>query len=143
LPEPNQFSLLFFDFGFKKFPLRWERVRVRKPRMNHKVILLLLAASALICSNLTEAQQQGKIFSIGFLDNGTASGSVVLVDAFRQELSKLGWVERKNITIEYRFAESKGDRQLKELAADLVASCLMGQTPLNSTGALPPMSIRF
>ena len=42
-----------------------------------------------------------------------------LVEAFRQELSKLGWVEGKNITIEYRFAEQKPER-LPELAADLV-----------------------
>ena len=39
--------------------------------------------------------------------------------AFRQELSKLGWIEGKNITIEYRFAEQKTER-LPELAADLV-----------------------
>ena len=43
----------------------------------------------------------------------------VLVEAFRQELSKLGWIEGKNITIEYRFAEQKHER-LPELAADLV-----------------------
>jgi putative ABC transport system substrate-binding protein len=65
------------------------------------------------------AQQPGKIFRIGFLDSSTASGSAVLVDAFRQELGKLGWIEGKNITIEYRFAEQKNER-LPELAADLV-----------------------
>ena len=41
------------------------------------------------------------------------------MEAFRQELSKLGWIEGKNITIEYRFAEQKTDR-LPELAAELV-----------------------
>ena len=41
------------------------------------------------------------------------------MDAFRQELRKLGWIEGKNITIEYRFAEQKLER-LPELAADLV-----------------------
>ena len=41
------------------------------------------------------------------------------MDAFRQELSKLGWIEGKNITIEYRFAEQKRER-LPELAAELV-----------------------
>ena len=41
------------------------------------------------------------------------------MEAFRQELSKLGWIEGKNITIEYRFAEQKLDR-LPELAAELV-----------------------
>jgi putative ABC transport system substrate-binding protein len=56
---------------------------------------------------------------MGFLDVSTASGSAILVEAFRQELSKLGWIEGKNITIEYRFAEQKPDR-LPELAADLV-----------------------
>jgi ABC-type uncharacterized transport system substrate-binding protein len=66
-----------------------------------------------------EAQQPGKNFRIGFLDNSTASGSAILVDALRQELSKLGWAEGKNITIEYRFAEQKSER-LPELAADLV-----------------------
>ena len=66
-----------------------------------------------------EAQQTGKIFRIGFLDPSTASGSAVLVEAFRQELSKLGWIEGKNITIEYRFAEQKPER-LPELAAELV-----------------------
>jgi putative tryptophan/tyrosine transport system substrate-binding protein len=66
-----------------------------------------------------EAQQPGKIFRIGFLDEGTASGSAVLVKAFQQELSKLGWIEAKNYTIEYRFSEGKNDR-LPELAADLV-----------------------
>jgi len=54
------------------------------------------------------AQQTGKIFRIGFLDQSTASGMAGLLEAFRQELSKLGWIEGKNITVEYRFGESKG-----------------------------------
>jgi len=66
------------------------------------------------------AQQAGKILRIGFLDGSTASGIAVLLEAFRQELSKLGWIEGKNITIEYRFAENKGAERLKELAAELV-----------------------
>ena len=46
------------------------------------VTFLLLAAG-----NFAEAQQTGKVPRIGFLDNSTASGSAVLVDAFRQEMS--------------------------------------------------------
>src|SRR5262249_58270105 len=38
----------------------------------------------------------------------------------REEMGKLGWIERKNIIIEYRFAENKCPERLTELAADLV-----------------------
>jgi putative tryptophan/tyrosine transport system substrate-binding protein len=87
--------------------------------MNHRAVLFLLAASILICVHLAEAQQPAKIPRIGFLDGSTASGIAVLSEAFRQELTKLGWIEGKNIAIEYRFAEQKRER-LPELAADLV-----------------------
>ena len=66
-----------------------------------------------------QAQQAGKVFRIGFLDNSNASGMAVLSDAFRQELNKLGWTEGKNIAIEYRFADGENDR-LPELAAELI-----------------------
>ena len=81
--------------------------------------LSVIAFMLVVAGAVAEAQQSGKIFRIGFLDPSTASGSAVLVDAFRQELSKLGWIEGKNITIEYRFAEGKADRR-PELAAELV-----------------------
>src|SRR5262245_50143910 len=68
---------------------------------------------------VVNAQQPGKIFRIGFLDSSTASSNRLLVDAFRQELSKLGLTEGKNITIEYRYAEGKRDR-FPELAAEMV-----------------------
>jgi ABC-type uncharacterized transport system substrate-binding protein len=68
---------------------------------------------------MVEAQQPRKIFRIGFLDSSTASGSAVLLEAFRQEMGKLGWIEGKNIAFEYRFGEQKNER-LPELAADLV-----------------------
>jgi putative ABC transport system substrate-binding protein len=78
------------------------------------LIILFLGAGP-----VTQAQQAGKIYRIGFLDSSTASGLAVLLEAFRQELSKLGWIEGKNISVEYRFAEQKLER-LPELAADLV-----------------------
>jgi putative ABC transport system substrate-binding protein len=87
--------------------------------MRKNVIRLTLCAMLFALCAPVEAQQTGKIFRIGFLDNGTASSMAVLIDAFRQELSKLGWIEGKNITIEYRFAEQKNDR-LPELAANLI-----------------------
>jgi hypothetical protein len=54
------------------------------------VVLLAVAVTA-------DAQQSGKVFRIGFLDNGTASGIAVLLDVFRQELTKLGWIEGKTL----------------------------------------------
>ena len=95
------------------------RHEARNKNMKKRITLWLLATLFLANVSLADAQQTGKIFRIGFLDPSTASGSAVLVDAFRQELSKLGWIEGKNITIEYRFAEQKTER-LPELAADLV-----------------------
>ncbi len=85
--------------------------------MMKSVLFWLLAIVLLIIAPVADAQQPGKIFRIGFLDASTAAGIAVLVEAFRQELSKLGWIEGKNITIEYRFAEQKFER-LPELAAD-------------------------
>jgi putative tryptophan/tyrosine transport system substrate-binding protein len=86
-----------------------------------KTILSLAVGGLLLALGLSaEAQQTGKVLRIGFLDTSTASGSAVLAEAFRQELSKLGWIEGKNLTIEYRFAENKGPERQDELAADLV-----------------------
>jgi putative ABC transport system substrate-binding protein len=87
--------------------------------MKEKIFVWLLATLVLTTAPHLQAQQSGKIFRVGFLDSSSASGMAVLVDAFRQELSKLGWIDGKNITIEYRFGEQKSER-LPELAADLV-----------------------
>ena len=88
--------------------------------MNKKITILALSAMLFALSLAAEAQQTEKIRRIGYLDNSTASGSAVLVEAFRQELSKLGWIEGKNIAIEYRFGENKGPERRPDLAADLV-----------------------
>jgi putative ABC transport system substrate-binding protein len=93
--------------------------RGKKKNMKKRITLWLLATLFLANVSLADAQQTGKIFHIGILDGSTASGSAVLLEAFRQEMSKLGWIEGKSITFEYRFAEQKNER-LPELAADLV-----------------------
>jgi putative ABC transport system substrate-binding protein len=78
-----------------------------------------LLITILLITGLAQAQQTGKIFRIGFLDPSNASGIAALLETFRQELSKLGWIEGKNLVFEYRLAELKPER-LPELAADLV-----------------------
>jgi ABC-type uncharacterized transport system substrate-binding protein len=87
--------------------------------MERKISVFTLSAMLFGLCGSVDAQQPGKIFRIGFLDGRTASGMAGLLDAFRQELNKLGWIDGKNITIEYRFGEQKNER-LPELAADLV-----------------------
>jgi len=87
--------------------------------MRKEIIAFALCAVLLALCIPAEAQQPGKIFRIGYLDNTTASGMAVLIDALVQEMRKLGWIEGKNITIEYRFADLKRER-IPELAADLV-----------------------
>jgi putative ABC transport system substrate-binding protein len=78
-----------------------------------------LALCSLRLAFSADEQQPGKAFRIGLLEVGNASASAVLVDAFRHELTKLGWIEGKNVTIEYRFAEQKQER-LSEFATELV-----------------------
>src|SRR5215510_6791244 len=87
--------------------------------MKRNIIVLALSAMLFALSSSAQAQQAGKVFRIGFLDESTASGMAGLLAAFRQELSKLGWIEGNNIAFEYRYAEQKNER-LPELAADLV-----------------------
>jgi len=88
--------------------------------MSTKILVLFcLLITVLLITGLAEAQQPGKVFRIGYLDNNTASGMAVHIDTFWQEMRKLGWIEGKNIAIEYRFAELKRER-VPELAADLV-----------------------
>jgi hypothetical protein len=78
----------------------------RKSKIQNRkwVGLFAIALTFFFGEAAAQAQQPGKIFRIGILDPSTASGSAVRWEALRQELSKLGWIEGKNIAIEYRFA---------------------------------------
>jgi putative tryptophan/tyrosine transport system substrate-binding protein len=81
--------------------------------------LFAIVVALIMCGARAEAQQTTKIPRIGFLTVTSASGSVGLLEPFRQEMRNLGWSEGKNITIEYRFADQQTER-LPELAMDLV-----------------------
>src|SRR5215475_9594661 len=96
-----------------------QRKSFDRAQMKKRIIAWSFGAFLLALCGSVDAQQTGKVFQIGLLDNGTTSGMAVLWSAFREEMSKLGWVEGKNLTIEYRFGEGKRDH-LPELAADLV-----------------------
>jgi putative ABC transport system substrate-binding protein len=96
---------------------KWDRGKEKDMKQKITVFTLCVLLFAL-CSS-ADAQQTGKVARVGFLDSSNASGMAVLVDAFRQELGKLGWIEGKTIAFEFRFSEQNSER-LPELAADLV-----------------------
>jgi len=104
------------------------------------VVFLLLAASF----GTAAAQAPGKVPRVGFLSPTTPSPNSPL-NAFLQGLRELGWVEGKNIAIEYRWAEDRPER-LADLAAELVRLkvdvILTSATPAavaakNATGTIP------
>ena len=79
----------------------------------------LLTAALLTTPILTEAQQSSKLARIGFLSNASPAAISARTEAFRQGLRELGYVDGKNIVIEYRYAEGSSER-LAAFAAELV-----------------------
>src|SRR5881296_82137 len=89
--------------------------------MIKKTVVALAVALVLILTFVTrnEAQQAKKVWRIGFLGATSPSIESTRIEAFRQGMRELGYVEGKNIAIEWRWAEGKFDR-LPDLAAELV-----------------------
>jgi putative tryptophan/tyrosine transport system substrate-binding protein len=86
-----------------------------------KVVLLpiLVVAVLLAVAVRAEAQQPNKIPRIGYLSGSSLSALAARIEAFRQGLRELGYVEGKNIAIEWRDAKGNFDR-IRELADRLV-----------------------
>jgi len=87
--------------------------------MTKKILVWLLVIFFVANVCIAQAQQPTKIPPIGFLIASSLSAQSARIEAFRQGLRELGYVEGKNIVIEYRSAEGKPDR-LPALAAELV-----------------------
>ena len=86
---------------------------------NRRQFIVLLGGTA-AWPLAARAQQVGKVPRIGYLSPGSASpGPLAYHDEFQRGLRELGYVEGRNIVIDYRFAEGKFDR-LDQLAAELV-----------------------
>ena len=112
----------------------------------HKTIFIL----ALVVSNLavlsrTEAQKTEKVRRIGLLFPGSLSYGVPNIEAFRHGLRQLGYIEGKNILVDYRVGDGKLD-QYPRLAAELVslnvevivtASAPAVQAVRNATSTIP------
>ena len=88
--------------------------------MKNKVTVLALIAMLFGLCLPAEAQPVKKVPRLGFLSSTSASTGAHNFEAFREGLRELGYVDGKNITIEYRWAEGKLER-LPDLAAGLVS----------------------
>jgi ABC-type uncharacterized transport system substrate-binding protein len=87
--------------------------------MKRKIILLTLCAALFVLCVPANAQQPTKVPRIGFLVPGSSVGYSVRIEAFRQGMRELGYVEGENIVIEGRWAEGLAER-LPHLIAELI-----------------------
>jgi putative ABC transport system substrate-binding protein len=114
--------------------------------VDRRTFLGSLACGLLAVPLTAAAQQAGKVYRIGYLGPGSGSTLPAALDAFRQQLRQLGYVEGQNLTIEYRWA-ADNDEQLPRFAADLVrlkvdVIVVEGHTPAiqaakNATSTIP------
>ena len=94
------------------------RFWIGESKSNTALCLALCVMLFALCFPV-EAQQARKVHRIGFLIPGSSSTFSARIDALRQGLRELGYVEGKDIVIEYRYAEGKLER-LANLAAELI-----------------------
>ena len=100
----------------------------------------LITAILLVSINCASAQQPTKIPRIGYLTAVSASTNSARTEAFREGLRELGYVEGKNIDIEWRYAEGKLDRlpalvaELVRLKVDLIVAAGPGTPPHHQEG---------
>ena len=90
-----------------------------KSKIQNLKLAGFLAVFLVVGVGLAQAQQPKKVSRIGILFGSTPSANSRRIEAFRQGMRELGYVEGKNIVIESRYAEGKFDR-LPDLAAELV-----------------------
>ena len=113
--------------------------------MNRRAFIGTFAGGLLAVPLAAEAQPAGKVPRVAYLRVSSAAGATWGVEAFRQGLRELGYIEGRNILIEYRWVDGRFDR-LPALAADLarvaVDVIVASNTPAalaarNATGTIP------
>src|SRR5262250_3287282 len=111
-----------------------------KKSMSKKISLFCLLITVLLITGFAEAQQPSKVPRIGFLS--TTSFPLARVEAFRQGLRELGWVEGRNITVEHRHPEKNFDQAAAELVRLSVDIIVTGgptatRSAKNATATIP------
>jgi|SRR5215471_17406325 len=81
--------------------------QMRRPLRKTALASILFAGALLAVAVMAEAQQAKKVHRIGYLSSNSLSADSSRVDAFRQELRDLGYIDGQNIAIEYRYAGGK------------------------------------
>ncbi len=87
--------------------------------MNRREFITLIGGAAAAWPLAARAQQPAKLPTIGLLGATTPSVEGQRVTAFVQRLRELGWIEGRNVAIEYRWAEGRTER-FAEIAAEFV-----------------------
>src|SRR5262245_52448134 len=87
--------------------------------MKRREFITLLGGAVAEWPLAARAQQRPRLPTIGFLSSGTPSSDNQFVAAFGQRMRALGWIEGRDVAIEYRWGEGQVDR-FAELAAELV-----------------------
>jgi putative ABC transport system substrate-binding protein len=98
--------------------IRGQKSEISKATALGATVFALCSMLLALCSSV-QAQQPARIHRIGILSPSSGSVFPARVEAFRQRLRELGYVEGKNLVIEYRYAEGKSGR-LPDLVAELV-----------------------
>lgn len=107
--------------------------------------LIVTLALSVLAPPAAEAQQAGKVYRIGLMLGSSVSAAAPFVDAFRQGLRELGWVEGKNFALEIRAAEGKYERfpalaaELVRLKVDVIATAAQpaAEAAKNATRTIP------
>ena len=102
--------------------------------MQRREFIALLGGALASCPTLAFGQPAPAMPTIGFLHSGAPGPNARRVDGFRKGLANAGFVEGKNVAIEFRWAEGKNEK-LAELAAELIAKRVAVIVTLSSTVA--------
>jgi putative tryptophan/tyrosine transport system substrate-binding protein len=113
--------------------------------MKRRAFIGTMAGGLLAAPLGAEAQQAGKVYRLGLMLGSSVSASAHLVDAFRQGMRELDWVEAKNFELEVRAAEGKFDRfpaivaELLRLRVDVIIAptFVAARAAKNATSTVP------